>query len=141
MKKFRIAAFLLALLTLACLFVGCKKEEEKKDRPLMPLEAVLAIADEARDVPITYFSNYEYVVLGSSAMPLYYFQLKEIDFTFSITLNELGEIDSMMLSHVSGEEIYLFHKTPGILDPNATQYTEDAKSYEIQKFIEKMTEN
>ena len=139
MKKIRIAALLLAIVTLTCVFSGCRREEEKK--ALLSLNAILAIADEARDVPITYFSDYEYVVLGSSAMPLYYFQLKEIDFAFSITLNELGEIDSMMLSHTSGEEIYLFHKTPGILDPNATQYTEDAKSYDLQKFIEKMTEN
>ncbi|MBO5701245.1 MAG: hypothetical protein J6S71_02285 [Clostridia bacterium] len=139
MKKLRIIAFLLAIVTLACVFAGCRREEEES--PLMPLNAILAIADEARDVPITYFSDYEYVILGSSAMPLYYFQLKELDFAFSITMNENGEIDSMMLSHVSGEEIYLFHKTPGILDPNATQYTEDAKSYDLQQFIDKMTEN
>ena len=139
MKNLKIAALLLAIVTLACLFAGCKREE--KEKPLLPLNAILAIADEARDVPITYFSDYEYVTLGSSEMPLYYFQLKELDFAFSITMNENGEIDSMMLSHVSGEEIYLFHKTPGILDPNATQYTEDAKSYELQQFIDKMTEN
>ena len=138
MKKIRIAALLLALLTITCFFAGCaKKESEKKQ--LISLDVILAIADEARDVPLSYFSKYDYVVLGSSEMPLYYLQLKEIDFAFSITLNELGEIDSMMLSHVSGEEIYLFHKTPGVLDPNATQYTEDAKSYDIQQFIDKMT--
>ena len=50
-------------------------------------------------------------------------------------------IESMMLSHSSGQEIYLFHKNPGQLDPNATQYTEDAKSYDLQKFIDKMTED
>jgi hypothetical protein len=139
MKGLRITALILAVLLLSCLLFGCKREE--KERPKLSLNEVLAIADEARDVPITYFSKYDYVVLGSSELPLYYFALKEIDFAFSIGINELGEIDSMMLSHISGEEIYLFHKTPGILDPNATQYTEDAKSYDLQKFIEKMTEN
>ncbi len=139
MKKFRITALLLSIVTLVCVFSGCGREKEEK--PKLSLGAVLSIADEARDVPITYFSNYDYVVLGSSELPLYYFQLKETDFAFSIGMNELGEIDSMMLSHVSGSEIYLFHKTPGILDPNATQYTEDAKSYDLQEFIDKMTEN
>ena len=139
MKKIRITALTLALLTLFCMLAGCKREEEKK--PKLSLSAVISFADEARDVPITYFSDYDYVVLGSSELPLYYFQLNETDFAFSIGMNELGEIDSMMLSHVSGSEIYLFHKTPGILDPNATQYTEDAKSYDIQKFIDEMTEN
>ena len=139
MKKFRIVAFLLAIATLACLFVGCKRED--KEKPLLHLNAILAIADEARDVPITYFSDYEYVVLGSSEMPLYYFQLKEIDFAFSVGIDENGQIESMMLSHISGEKVYLFHKNPGKLDPHATQYTEDAKSYDLQKFIEKMTEN
>ena len=140
MKKFRFAALLLVLLTITCLFAGCAEKEDEK-KPRLSLDTVVSFADEARDVPISYFSKYDYVVLGSSEMPIYYFQLKEIDFTFSITLNELGEIDSMMLSHISGEEIYLFHKTPGILDPNATQYTEDAKSYDLQEFIDKMTEN
>ena len=139
MKKFRIIALLLAMSALACVFAGCRSQEEEK-QPL-PLNAILAIADEARDVPITYFSDYEYVTLGSSAMPLYYFQLKEPDFAFSVGLDANGQIESMMLSHVSGNEIYLFHKNPGILDPNATQYEEDAKSYDLQKFIEKMTEN
>lgn len=139
MKKIRIAALLLAIVTLACVFSGCRREKEKN--PLLPLNAILAIADEARDVPITYFSDYEYVILGSSEMPLYYFQLKEIDFAFSIGMDENGQIESMMLSHISGEEIYLFHKNPGRLDPNATQYTEDAKSYKLQQFIDKMTEN
>ena len=139
MKKIRIAAALLAALTVLCIFAGCSREEEEKQK--LNLATVLAISDEARSVPITYFSKYDYVILGSSEMPLYYFQLNEIDFAFSITMNENGEIDSMMLSHISGEEIYLFHKTPGILDPNATQYTEDAKSYDLQKFIDKVTEN
>ena len=139
MKKIRIAAALLAALTILCLLVGCNREEEEK--PKLNLATVLAISDEARNIPISYFSKYDYVILGSSEMPLYYFQLNEIDFAFSITMNENGEIDSMMLSHMSGEEIYLFHKTPGILDENATQYTEDAKSYDLQKFIDKVTEN
>jgi hypothetical protein len=139
MKKIRITALILAVLLLSCLLFGCKREE--KERPKLSLNEVLAIADEARDVPITYFSDYEYVVLGSTEMPLYYFQLKEIDFAFSVGIDENGQIESMMLSHISGEEVYLFHKNPGKLDPNATQYTEDAKSYDLQKFIEKMTEN
>lgn len=139
MKKYRIIALLLAIVTLTCVFAGCRREEEK--RPLLPLNAILAIADEARDVPITYFSDYEYVTLGSSEMPLYYFQLKELDFAFSIGMDENGQIENMMLSHISGNEIYLFHKNPGKLDPNATQYTEDAKSYDLQEFIDKMMEN
>lgn len=139
MKGLRITALILAVLLLSCLLFGCKREE--KERPKLSLNEVLAIADEARDVPITYFSDYEYVVLGSTEMPLYYFQLKEIDFAFSVGIDENGQIESMMLSHISGEEVYLFHKNPGKLDPNATQYTEDAKSYDLQKFIEKMTEN
>lgn len=139
MKGLRITALILAVLLLSCLLFGCKREE--KERPKLSLNEVLDIADEARDVPITYFSDYEYVVLGSTEMPLYYFQLKEIDFAFSVGIDENGQIESMMLSHISGEEVYLFHKNPGKLDPNATQYTEDAKSYDLQKFIEKMTEN
>ena len=67
--------------------------------------------------------------------------MRETDFAFTIGIDETGAIESMMLSHISGEEIYLFHKNPGKLDPNATQYTEDAKSYDLQKFIDKMTEN
>ena len=139
MKKLRIIALMLALLSLSCLLAGCRREEEEK--PKLTLNAVLSIADGARDLPITYFSNYDYVVLGSSEIPLYYFQLKEIDFAFSVGMDENGQIESMMLSHISGSEIYLFHKNPGRLDPNATQYTEDAKSYDLQKFIDKMTEN
>ena len=139
MKRFRIAALILVLAVVACIFAGCSRKEEEK--PLMPLDAVLAIANDARDVGITYFSDYEYVVLGSSEMPLYYFQLKESDFAFSIGMDEDGMIESMMLSHVSGNEIYLFHKDSAKLDPNATQYTEDAKEYDLIKFIEKMTEN
>jgi hypothetical protein len=139
MKGLRITALILAILLLSCLLFGCKREE--KERPKLSLNEVLAIADEARDVPITYFSKYDYVVLGSSELPLYYFQLKEIDFAFSVGIDENGQIESMMLSHISGDEVYLFHKNPGKLDPNATQYTEDAKSYDLQKFIEKMTEN
>lgn len=139
MKKLRITALLLAIVATLCVLTGCSRKEEKKQ--LMPLSAILAIADDARDVPITYFSNYEYVVLGSSEVPLYYFQLKETDFAFSVGMGEDGQIESMMLSHISGNEIYLFHKDPAKLDVNATQYTEDAKSYDLQKFIEKMTEN
>ena len=134
----RIVSLLLALVLLLS-FAGCR---EKKDdnKPLMSLATVLDFADYARDLTLPQFSPFEYVVLGSSEMPLYYFPMSDIDFTFTIGIDENGQIESMMLSHISGEEIYLFHKNPARLDPNATQYTEDAKSYDLQKFIDKMTE-
>lgn len=135
MKKF--ICLVLAGLMLACALGGCAEE---KDKPKMALADVLAFADQARDLPLGFFAKYDYVVLGSSTAPLYYFELKEYDYTFSIGLGSDGLIESMMLSHSSGEEIYLFHKNPGILDPNATQYKEDAKSYDIEKFISKTSE-
>ena len=136
MKK--LLSVLLALAFILCAFAGCGKKEE--DKPLMSLAAVLDFADMARELQLSQFSKFEYVALGSDEMPLYYFQLREIDFAFTIGVDENGAIESMMLSHISGEEIYLFHKNPGRLDPNATQYTEDAKSYDLQKFIDKVTE-
>ena len=137
MKKF--ISLLLALTFIACAFSGCGKKDE--DKPLLSVAAVLDFADSARDVELRQFAKFEYVVLGSSEVPLYYFPMRESDFAFTIGIDEYGAIESMMLSHISGEEIYLFHKNPGRLDPNATQYTEDAKSYDLQKFIDKMTEN
>jgi hypothetical protein len=137
MKK--IISLLLALTFIACAFSGCGKKDE--DKPLLSVAAVLDFADSARDVELRQFAKFEYVVLGSSEVPLYYFPMRESDFAFTIGIDEYGAIESMMLSHISGEEIYLFHKNPGRLDPNATQYTEDAKSYDLQKFIDKMTEN
>ena len=107
---------------------------------MMSLGTVLDFADSARELTLPQFSPFEYVVLGSSEMPLYYFPMHESDFSFTIGIDENGAIESMMLSHISGEEIYLFHKNPSRLDPNATQYTEDAKSYDLQKFIDKVTE-
>jgi len=136
MKK--ILSFLLALTFILCAFAGCGKKEE--DKPLMSLATVLDFADMARELQLSQFSKFEYVALGSSEMPIYYFQLREIDFAFTIGVDENGAIESMMLSHISGEEIYLFHKNPGKLDPNATQYTKDASSYDLQKFIDEMTE-
>ncbi len=135
MKK--IICALLALLMFTCAIAGCAKEEDKQR---MKLADVIAFADQARDLPLKFFSKYDHVVLGSEETPLYYFELKEYDYTFSIGIGSDGMIESMMLSHNSGEEIYLFHKNPGVLDPNATQYTEDAKSYDIEKFINKMSE-
>ena len=137
MKK--LISFLLALAFIACAFSGCGKKDE--DKPLLSVAAVLDFADSARDVELRQFAKFEYVVLGSSEVPLYYFPMRESDFAFTIGIDEYGAIESMMLSHISGDEIYLFHKNPGRLDPNATQYTEDAKSYDLQKFIDKMTEN
>lgn len=134
----RIISLLLSLALLTCAFAGCAKKEE--DKPLMTLATVLDFADSARELTLPQFSPFEYVVLGSAEMPIYYFQLREIDFVFTIGVDEYGQIESMMLSHISGEEIYLFHKNPGKLDPAATQYTEDASSYDLQKFIDKMTE-
>ena len=134
----RTVSLLLALTFLLCIFAGCKKEEENK--AMMSLGTVLDFADSARELTLPQFSPFEYVVLGSSEMPLYYFPMTDADFSFTIGIDENGEIESMMLSHISGEEIYLFHKNPGKLDPNATQYTEDAKSYDLKKFIEKVTE-
>ena len=136
MKK--ILLFLLALTFILCAFAGCGKKEE--DKPLMSLATVLDFADMARELQLSQFSKFEYVALGSSEMPIYYFQLREIDFAFTIGIDENGAIESMMLSHISGEEIYLFHKNPGKLDPLATQYTKDASSYDLQKFIDEMTE-
>ena len=134
----RTVSLLLALTFLLCIFTGCKKEEENK--AMMSLGTVLDFADSARELTLPQFSPFDYVVLGSSEMPLYYFPMRESDFAFTIGIDEYGAIESMMLSHISGEEIYLFHKNPGRLDPNATQYTEDAKSYDLQKFIDKVTE-
>ena len=136
MKK--ILSIFLALSFILCAFAGCGKEEE--DKPLMSLATVLDFADMARELQLSQFSKFENVMLGSSELPIFYFPLREIDFAFTIGMDEEGTIESMMLSHVSGEEIYLFHKNPGRLDPNATQYTEDAKSYDLQKFIDEMTE-
>ena len=136
MKK--ILSILLALAFILCAFAGCGKEEE--DKPLMSLATVLDFADMARELQLSQFSKFENVTLGSSKLPIFYFPLREFDFAFTIGMDEEGDIESMMLSHVSGEEIYLFHKNPGRLDPNATQYTEDAKSYDLQKFIDEMTE-
>ena len=137
MKK--VLSLLLALIFTLCAFSGCGKKDE--DKPLMSLATVLEFADGARELQLRQFAKFEYVVLGSSEVPLYYFPMSEGDFAFTIGVDENGAIESMMLSHISGEEIYLFHKNPGRLDPNATQYTEDAKSYDLQKFIDKMTEN
>lgn len=137
MKK--VLSLLLALVFIVFACSGCREKNE--DKPLMSLATVLDFADGARELELRQFAKFEYVVLGSSEVPLYYFQLREIDFAFTIGVDENGAIESMMLSHISGEEIYLFHKNPGKLDPNATQYTEDAKSYDLQKFIDKMTEN
>ena len=137
MKK--LISLLLALTFIVCAFSGCGKKDE--DKPLLSVAAVLDFADSARDVELRQFAKFEYVVLGSSEVPLYYFPMRESDFAFTIGIDEYGAIESMMLSHISGEEVYLFHKNPGRLDPNATQYTEDAKSYDLQKFIDKMTEN
>lgn len=139
MKKMRFICAFLVLCTLACMLAGCAREDEKK--PYMTLDAVLNFADQARELDLRYFSQYEYVILGSAELPLYYFQLREIDYSLSIGVDSAGMIESMILSHISGEEIYIFHKNPGKLDPNATQYVEDASSYDIQKFIDKMTEN
>ena len=136
MKK--ILSIILTLAFVLCAFAGCGKKEE--DKPLMSLATVLDFADMARELQLSQFSKFEYVALGSSEMPIYYFQLREIDFAFTIGVDENGAIESMMLSHISGEEIYLFHKNPGKLDPNATQYTKDASSYDLQKFIDEMTE-
>ena len=136
MKK--IFSIILTLAFVLCSFAGCGKKEE--DKPLMSLATVLDFADMARELQLSQFSKFEYVALGSSEMPIYYFQLREIDFAFTIGIDENGAIESMMLSHISGEEIYLFHKNPGKLDPNATQYTKDASSYDLQKFIDEMTE-
>lgn len=138
MKIKRIIPLLLTLVFVLGVFVGCKEKEENK--PLMSLATVLDFADSARQLELPQFSPFEYVVLGSSEVPLYYFPMLESDFSFTIGIDENGAIESMMLSHISGEEIYLFHKNPAKLDPNATQYTEDAKSYDLQKFIDKMTE-
>lgn len=138
MKIKRIIPLLLAFVFVICAFAGCKEKDE--DKPLMSLATVLDFADSARELTLPQFSPFEYVVLGSSEMPLYYFPMTDADFSFTIGIDENGEIESMMLSHISGEEIYLFHKNPGKLDPNATQYTEDAKSYDLKKFIEKVTE-
>lgn len=134
----RLLSVLLALVFIMCAFAGCR--EEKEDKPLMTLATVLDFADTARELQLSQFSKFEYVILGSSEMPLYYFQLRELDFAFTIGVDENGAIESMMLSHISGDEIYLFHKNPGKLDPNAAQYTEDASAYDLQKFIDKMTE-
>ena len=134
----RIISILLVFVFLVS-FAACKEKEENK--PMMSLATVLDFADSARQLELRQFSKFEYVVLGSSEMPLYYFPMTDIDFSFTIGIDENGAIESMMLSHVSGEEIYLFHKNPARLDPLATQYTEDAKSYDLQKFIDKMTEN
>ena len=136
MKK--ILSFLLALTFILCAFAGCGKKEE--DKPLMSLATVLDFADTARELQLGQFSKFEHVALGSSEMPIFYFPLRETDFAFTIGMDEDGDIESMMLSHVSGEEIYLFHKNPGKLDPLATQYTKDASSYDLQKFIDEMTE-
>ena len=134
----RTVSLLLALTFLLCIFTGCKKEE--KNKAMMSLGTVLDFADSARELTLPQFSPFEYVVLGSSEMPLYYFPMRESQNSFTIGIDENGAIESMMLSHISGEEIYLFHKNPAKLDPNATQYTEDAKSYDLQKFIDKVTE-
>lgn len=136
MKK--ILSIILVLTFVLFAFAGCGKKEE--DKPFMSLATVLDFADMARELQLSQFSKFENVMLGSSELPIFYFPLREIDFAFTIGMDEEGEIESMMLSHVSGEEIYLFHKNPGRLDPNATQYTEDAKSYDLQKFIDEMTE-
>ena len=134
----RLFALLLALVFIVCAATACAKRDE--DKPFMSLAAILDFADGARDLQLRQFAKFEYVVLGSSDVPLYYFPLREIDFAFTIGIDENGEIESMMLSHISGEEIYLFHKNPGKLDPNATQYTKDASSYDLQEFIDEMTE-
>ena len=137
MKK--ILSITLVLAFILCAFAGCGKKDEKK--PLMSLATVLEFADMARELQLGQFSKFEHIVLGSSELPIFYFQLRETDFAFTIGMDEEGDIESMMLSHISGEEIYLFHKNPGKLDPLATQYTEDASSYDLQNFIDKMTEN
>lgn len=139
MKKIRIICFLLSLSAVICLLAGCARKE--KDKPIMPVNAVISFADTAREMSITYFSQYEYVQLGSNERPLYYFQLSDPAFSLSVGMDGEGQIESMLFSHISGEEIYIFHKNPGQLDPNATQYTEDASSYDIQNFINKMTED
>ncbi len=135
MKK--LICVMLACLMLVCAFAACAPEE---DKPKLSLAEVLAFADNARDIPIKSFSGYEYLPIGSSEQPIYYFRLKESEYAFSFALGSDGQIEYMMLSHSSGNEIYLFHKNPGILDPDAAQYTEDAKSYDIEKFIKEMSE-
>ncbi len=139
MKKIRITALILIVSMLAFIFAGCAKKDETK--PQMTLNVVTTIADYAMDLNITFFEQYDHVILGSAELPLYYFQLKEIDFSFSVGVDEDGMIESMLLSHISGAEIYLFHKDPGKLDPNAAPYEKPADSIMIQQFIDKMTEN
>lgn len=139
MKKIRFFCLILSLCAILCLLSGCARKENEK--ATLTVNAVLSFADNARDMSLTYFSQFNYVQLGSNERPLYYFQLNDPDFSLSVGIDENGEIESMLFSHISGEEIYLFHKNPGQLDPNATQYTEDASSYDLQNFIDKMTEN
>ncbi len=138
MKRIRIRSLVLALLALLSLLVGCPKT---KDKPKLTLDNIVAIADRARDLDIKAFESYEYIILGSKEVPLYYFTLTDIDFSFSIVLDEDGNVECMLLSHSSGEDLYLFHTNPGKLDENAAPYDGVATSYDVEKFIKKMTED
>ena len=68
-------------------------------------------------------------------------KLNNIDFSFSVVLDENGNIETMILSHVSGSDLYLFHTNPGKLDANAEPYEGVANSYDVEKFIKKMMED
>ena len=142
MKKIRLICLVLALISVAALLAGCaKNNEEENEKPKLPLSVVETIAGNARELDLRFFAQYDYVTLGSLSMPLYYFQLSNSDYSLSVGTDETGAIEFMLLSHSSGEEIYLFHKNPGKLDPNATPYVEDASSADIREFIVRMTEN
>lgn len=138
MKKIRFIALILTLSALVCFLTGCKTKDETK--PQMTLNVVTTIADYAKDLNISFFEQYDHIILGSADLPLYYLQLKEVDFSLSAGLDIDGNIEFMLLSHTSGAEIYLFHKNPGQLDPNAAQYEKDANSAMIEEFIAQVTE-
>ena len=138
MKKIRFVSIVLVMLTLSAFFIGCGKEE---DKPKLTLDNIVAIADRARELDIEAFEPYEYIILGSDEIPLYYFTLNNIDFSFSVVLDENGNIETMILSHVSGSDLYLFHTNPGKLDANAEPYEGVANSYDVEKFIKKMMED
>lgn len=138
-KKYRSLCLALMLCLMLGLLFGCARND--KPKRVLTVDAVLSFADSARDMSLDQFSQYEYVRLGSGSMPLYYFQLSDPDYSLSVGVDENGAIESMLFSHISGEEIYIFHKNPGRLDPNAAQYTEDASSYDLKSFIDKMTED
>ena len=138
MKKIRFISLTLAFLAICALFAGCGKE---KDKPKLTLDNIVSIADRARELDIEAFESYDYIILGSDELPLYYFTLTNADFSFSIVLDENGNIETMILSHTSGEDLYLFHTNPGKLDANAAPYEGVANSYDVEKFIKKMMED